>query len=158
MNPGIKKTAQSLKLLFALFQVLSVKLVKKGFVVSAEEICVKWDRLMWDIIERLSGLNHNEDVFFKRTVEILVIEMDDAKSPCHWSIPTELHEKKRSTLLYLIIILTSIIQRKRMEVALEFAAKTFEDVMYSKMSVTRTLKKLTPWSFSTARHSSEASA
>lgn len=67
--------------------------------VSKTVICVKKGRLMVVLDQRMSRLNHREDVLLRRNVGFCVINGRDAKLPRCWSLLAQLHPKTEHNLV-----------------------------------------------------------
>lgn len=89
------------KLLFVMFQVLSIQRVKKGPGVSVEGICVKLGRLVVVLDERVSSLNHEGNVLLGRNVEAWIIKERGGKSLCHSRVPDQRLKKMKRHLMLL---------------------------------------------------------
>lgn len=90
----VKKTCKGCKLLFDLLRVANVKLVNKGRSVSIKRICVDNNWFVFVLAERVSSLNHKEDVLIRRNVEAWVIKVRVANSLCRWSVLTHILTKR----------------------------------------------------------------
>lgn len=86
-NYGIKKERKGTKLLLTLFQVSIMKLVAEGSNVSEEKYCMERRRILVDLDERVSGLNHEKEVVLRRKIESWVIKGCAGKSFFYWSVP-----------------------------------------------------------------------